>query len=145
MTARPRRGKEEATVINDPAAVAELTAAFFRFEAAFLSNDVATLNELYWRSPLTVRYGVYENLYGYDTIAGFRQARLPRDTARTLKNTVITTFGRDFGTANTEFVMHGSGRAGRHTHTWMRGHAVRTTALAQVSSAPPRPGHLTSA
>jgi hypothetical protein len=107
-------------VINDPAAVAELTAAFFRFEAALVSHDVATLNELYWRNPLTVRYGVYENLYGYDMIAAFRQARLPRDAARTLKNTVITTFGRDFGVANTEFVMHGSDRAGRHTHTWIR-------------------------
>ena len=107
-------------IINDPAVVAEVTAVFSRFEAALLNNDVDTLNELYWQSPLTVRYGVFENLYGWDAIAGFRQARLPVDLARSLKNTVITTYGRDFATANTEFVRHGSGRAGRHSHTWVR-------------------------
>lgn len=114
------RRRDNGITINDPAVVSELTTAFFRFETALTSNDVATLNELYWRSPLTVRFGIYENLYGHETIAAFRQARLPRHLARTLKNTVITTYGRDFGTANTEFVTHDSGRAGRHTHTWMR-------------------------
>ena len=70
--------------------------------------------------PHTLRFGLFENLYGHDAIAGFRGARPNVDLARTLKNTVITTYGTDFATANTEFVKHDSGRAGRQSHTWLR-------------------------
>ena len=42
-------------------------------------------------------------------IAAFRAGRSPVGLARTLENTVITTYGRDFATANTEFV-----RGARH-------------------------------
>jgi len=106
--------------INDPDVVAEVTAAFHRYETALVSNDVGTLNELFWQSPLTLRFGLFENLYGYDEIAGFRQGRPTVDLSRTLKNTIITTYGRDYATANTEFVRHGSGRSGRQSHTWLR-------------------------
>ena len=37
-----------------------------------------------------------------------------------LRNTRITTFGRDFATANTEYVPHGSDRIGRQSQTWVR-------------------------
>jgi hypothetical protein len=106
--------------INDPDVVADVTAAFHRYETALVGNDVATLNELFWQSPLTLRFGLFENLYGYDEIAGFRQGRPTVDLSRTLKNTIITTYGRDYATANTEFVRHGSGRSGRQSHTWLR-------------------------
>jgi hypothetical protein len=107
-------------IINDPAVVAEVTAAFDRYEKALVGNDVATLTELFWKSPLTLRFGLFENLYGHDQITGFRQARPNVDLSRTLRNTVITTYGRDYATANTEFVKHDSGRAGRQSHTWIR-------------------------
>lgn len=107
-------------MVNIPEVVAEVTAAFQRYEHALVGNDVATLDELFWRSALTLRFGLFENLYGYDAIAGFRSARPSVDLRRTLKNTVITTYGRDFGTANTEFVKQDSGRAGRQSHTWVR-------------------------
>ena len=106
--------------INDPAVVTEVTAAFHRYEKALVGNDTATLNELFWKSPLTLRFGLFENLYGHDAIAGFRGARPNVDLSRTLKNTVITTYGDDCGTANTEFVKNDSGRAGRQSHTWLR-------------------------
>ena len=44
-----------------------------------------------------------ENLYGYEAIAAFRAAQAPTDMARDLMNTVITTYGRDVATVNTEF------------------------------------------
>ena len=106
--------------INDPAVVTEVTAAFQRYEAALVGNNVATLNELFWKSPHTLRFGLFENLYGHDAIASFRGARPNVDLARALKNTVITTYGRDYATANTEFVKNDSGRAGRQSHTWLR-------------------------
>lgn len=104
--------------INLSEVVAEVTAAFERYEAALVSNDVAVLDELFWHSPHTIRYGATENLYGYEAIASFRQGRSPANLARTLQNTVITTYGHDFATANTEFVR--SGKSGRQSQTWMR-------------------------
>ncbi len=77
--------------INIPEIVAEVTAAFMRYEAALVSNDVAVLDELFWHSPHTLRYGVTENLNGYDAIAAFRSARAAVGRARSIYNTVITT------------------------------------------------------
>ncbi len=106
--------------INDPAVVREVTAAFRRYEAALNNNDVTTLTALFWKSPLTIRFGAGENLYGHDAITGFRHARPAVDLRRTLDHTVITTYGSDFATADTEFVREESGRPGRQSQTWVR-------------------------
>lgn len=104
--------------INRPEVLAEVTSAFNRYEAALVNNDVAILDALFWESPQTIRYGATENLYGYEAIAEFRAGRSPKNLARTLQNTVITTYGQDFATANTEFQR--PGKQGRQTQTWMR-------------------------
>jgi hypothetical protein len=106
--------------INLPEIVAEVAAAFRRYEQALVTNDVAVLTELFWRSPLTIRYGVAENLKGWEAISAFRQARPAVDLDRDLIDTVITTYGQDFATANTEYRRKGSGRYGRQSQTWMR-------------------------
>jgi len=99
---------------------AELCAAFVRYEDALVHNKVDVLDTLFWPSEFTVRYGVGENLRGIDAIRAFRAARPALGLARTLQNTVITTFGRDFGTAMTEFQRDGSARSGRQSQTWVR-------------------------
>ena len=98
--------------INLPEPLAELTAAFARYEEALVGNDVAALQELFATLPTTIRYGIGENLYGAAEIAAFRAARSPVDLSRTLSRTVITTYGRDFGTASTLFhrASYGTGR-----------------------------------
>ena len=106
--------------INEPDVLAEVTAVFERYEAALVGNDVAVLDELFWNSPHTLRYGVGENLYGYQAIAAFRAARPAQGLARALLKTVITTYGRDFATANVEFRREGSERTGRQSQTWLR-------------------------
>jgi hypothetical protein len=106
--------------INRPDVLAEVRVAFDRYEVALVTNDVDTLDELFWASPLTVRYGLAENLYGRDAIIAFRRARSPLNLARTLRNTVITTFGADFATASTEFVRPPGSAVGRQMQTWMR-------------------------
>lgn len=106
--------------INLPEIVAEVTAQFQRYEAALVTNDIATLNALFWNNDLTLRYGLNENLYGHAAIAGFRAARSPVGLARTISNTVITTYGRDFATANTEFRRVNVERGGRQSQTWAR-------------------------
>lgn len=105
--------------INISEVVAEVTAAFERYEKALVSNDIEVLDELFWQSLHTLRYGVTENLYGYEQIANFRKSRSPMNLERTLINTVITTYGRNFATANTEFQRQGSNRTGRQSQTWM--------------------------
>jgi Protein of unknown function (DUF3225) len=101
--------------------VAEVTAAFARYEQALVSNDVATLDALFHNDPRTMRYGGTETLYGYDAIKAFRAARSPAGLARTLSKTVITTYGRDFAVASTLFHRAGApGKIGRQMQTWVR-------------------------
>jgi hypothetical protein len=106
--------------VDIPEVHAELDAAFACYEAALLANDIETLNRLFWASPLTLRYGVGELQYTYEEIADFRRKRGPMDQSRTLRNTRITTFGHDFGVANTEYIPKGSRRIGRQSQTWVR-------------------------
>ena len=109
-----------ATDINLPEVLAEVQAVFERYEDALVNNRVEVLDELFWTSPLTVRYGAAENLYGIEEIRAFRQARPAAGLARTLERTVITTYGRDHATAMTEFVRAGSTKVGRQSQTWVR-------------------------
>src|SRR5277367_5802432 len=107
-------------IVNDPLVVAEVTATFERYETALLANDIETLDGLFWNSALTLRYGIGERLYGYEAIAAFRVARTGGSPRRTLANTVITSFGHDFATVNTEFHRAGETRAGGQSQTWVR-------------------------
>ena len=106
--------------INDPKTLAEVTEAFERYEKALVSNDVVTLDALFWNDANTIRYGVGENLYGYDAIRAFRSARSPINLMRKLEQTQITTYGGDFATANTLFIRDGSTKTGRQSQTWIR-------------------------
>lgn len=119
--------------INMPEVVAEVIAAFHRYERALVENDVAVLDQLFWRSDLTLRFGLNENLYGHDAIAAFRSGRPPINLARQLRNTVIVTYGRDVATANTEFQRHGSSLSGRQSHVWLRTDVGWRIAAAHVS------------
>jgi len=107
--------------VNLPEIVAEVTAAFERYEQALVSNDVAVLDALFHDDPRTIRYGATEILYGYDEIKRFRAARSPVGLMRTLSKTVITTYGRDFAVASTLFRRDTApGKIGRQTQTWVR-------------------------
>ena len=106
--------------INLPEVLAEVTQVFARYEDALVNNRIEVLDELFWPSAQTVRYGVAENLVGIDAIRAFRAARPSAGLARTLTATVITTYGRDFATAMTEFVREGQAGSGRQSQTWVR-------------------------
>jgi hypothetical protein len=107
--------------IDLPEVVAEVTAAFQRYEKALVTNDVATLDDLFRKDSRTIRYGGTEILYGYDEIAAFRAARSPAGLARTLSKTVISTYGRDNGVASTLYYRPTAlGKVGRQMQTWVR-------------------------
>jgi len=107
--------------IDRPDVVAEVTAAFDRYETALVTNDVAVLDETFRADPRTIRYGAGEILYGHAEIAAFRAARAATGLARTISKTVITTYGCDFAVASTLFHRATmAGKVGRQMQTWVR-------------------------
>jgi Protein of unknown function (DUF3225) len=107
--------------IDLPDVVAAVSAAFERYEAALVTNDVATLGALFRSDPRTLRYGISENLYGYEEIQAFRSARAPFGLERTHQRTLITTYGQDFAVASTLFNRPSLvGKVGRQMQTWVR-------------------------
>jgi hypothetical protein len=106
--------------INIPEVLAEVCAVFALYEDALVNNKVDVLDELFWDSARTVRYGVAENLVGIEAIRAFRKSRPAVGLARDLSQTVITTYGRDFATAMTQFQRTTSTMNGRQSQTWVR-------------------------
>jgi len=107
--------------IDLPDVVAEVRAAFDRYEKALITNDLEVLNAIFRDAPQTIRYGIAENLYGHDAIKSFRQARAPVGLMRSISQTVITTYGRDFAVASTLFRRETvPGKVGRQQQSWVR-------------------------
>ena len=105
--------------INAPGTVADVRAAFDRYEAALMADDVTAMDDLFRQAPETVRYGVGEVLYGYDEIAAFRRAR-GGSPQRTLGRVEITTYGDSFATANAEFFREDTDKRGRQSQAWVK-------------------------
>jgi hypothetical protein len=107
--------------IDLPEVVAEVRAAFARYEQALVANDVAALDGMFHDDARTIRYGGGENLYGFQEIEAFRAARSAVGLARRLSRTVITTYGRDHAVASTLFRRAAMpGKIGRQMQTWVR-------------------------
>jgi hypothetical protein len=107
--------------INLPDVLAEVEAAFDRYERALVGNDVAVLDELFWNHPLTLRFGATENLWSFEEIAAFRASRPSQGLERRILQRVIQTFGRDFATASVRFERAGRPEwVGRQQQTWVR-------------------------
>src|SRR5882757_3666769 len=106
-------------VINDPSVVREVEAAFAGYYRAFAINDVAALNGFFYDSPVTVRDGNGEMLYGFAEISSYRSSVTAAPGPAKHERTVIPTYGRDFATAST--LNRGRpGRVGRTMQTWVR-------------------------
>jgi hypothetical protein len=107
--------------INLPNIHAEVQALFDQYEDALIHNKIDILDNSFWNNPLVIRYGMNENLYGFDEIAAFRAARPSKGLLRSISKTVITTFGNDLATANTLFERDTvPGKMGRQSQTWVR-------------------------
>ena len=123
--------------INIPEVVAEFTPVYLEYQKAVDTNDFVTMNKLFWNSPQTVRFGPVGTLIGYDAISSYRRERVGHVSAeRALRNTVITTFGRDFAATNTETMKAGSTVVGRQSQSWIRTDEGWRIASAHVSDQP---------
>lgn len=107
-------------LLNDPEILREITAMSDRYEQALGENELQELDRLFHDGPETVRYGVGENLYGFDEIQAFRRNRTGGSPPREVLRRVITAIGRDVATVDLEFRRIGSERIGRQSQTWFR-------------------------
>ena len=109
--------------VNDPETRAELEALYPQYERALVTNDVETLTKMFWASPLAIRLGAGENLYGVEEIEAFRRSRPAVNLARRMVRLEIVTFGKDFGSVTLEFerdAADGGVVRGRQSQVWVR-------------------------
>ena len=108
--------------VNDPEVHRELSELYPLYEKALVENEVATLTGMFWASPLAMRFGVAENLYGSDEIEAFRKARPAVGLARRIVRLDIVTFGRDYGSITLEFERETPAKTvrGRQSQVWVR-------------------------
>ena len=126
-------------IINIPEIVAEVTEAFMLYEKALTSNDVDMIDTLFWNSDQTLRYGPNGTLLGHAALSAFRRGRKTSGVDRTLKNTIITTFGTDFAVANTESDKPNSAITSRQSQSWVRMPDGWRIVAAHVSDRPESP------
>jgi hypothetical protein len=106
--------------VNLPDVVAEVTVLCEAYEVALMTNDLDTLDALFWSASETLRYGIAENLYGIEEIRAFRIGRSGGSPQRDVLRRVITTHGTDVATCNLEFIRPATGTRGRQSQTWIR-------------------------
>jgi len=114
------KGRRTPMVVNDPNILTQIHAAVDAYEDALMANDVEALDGFFWNSPYTVRYGVAENLYGFDEIAAFRIGRRGGSPPRRRLRTEIVALGPEVAVAHVEFVRTDTGRSGRQSQTWVK-------------------------
>ncbi len=127
--------------INIPEVVEEVRTRFEAYEQALIDKNVAVLDATFWNSPLTIRYAVHENGYGFDEIHAHRVRRPPGPGSKLRRRRlVITTLGRDIATVNLEYDMRDRDLPGRQTQTWVRLPEVGWKVVsAHVSATEPSP------
>lgn len=108
--------------INDRTLVTELTALYMEYEQALCSNDIETMDRLFWDSPEVIRLGATENLYGIEEIRAFRQGRPTVNLEREILKLKVVTFDQDTASVVLEFkrVINDIPRYGRQSQLWRK-------------------------
>ena len=119
--------------IDLPDVVAEVTAAFERYERALMANDVGALRAFFWSDPRTTRYGIADRQWGAEELAAYRAAVAAPSFTRTLLHPRITAYGADMAVAQVEFVRSDTPLRGFQTQTWVRMAAGWKIVAAHVS------------
>ena len=108
--------------INDRALVAEITALYMEYEQALCSNDIETMDRLFWDSTEVIRLGATENLYGIEEIRAFRQGRPAVNLEREILKLKVVTFDQDTASVVLEFkrLINDIARYGRQSQMWRK-------------------------
>lgn len=100
--------------------VAEVTACFHAYEAAFMSNDVAALGRFFWDDERLTRYGIADRQCGHAEQMAYRAATPAPQFTRRLENLRLHAFGADHAVAMVEFVRSDTPLRGFQTQMWVR-------------------------
>lgn len=122
--------------INLAETVAEVVTVFGRYEAALSAGDVATLNDLFWRSPLSIRFGIADRQQGISEIAAWRAEHPGVPPGRRLRDTQVLTLDDRTAVVTTLFDYPDGAVEGRQTQVWVRFSAGWRIVSAHVSEAP---------
>ncbi len=108
--------------INDRALVAEITALYMEYEQALCSNDIETMDRLFWDSTEVIRLGATENLYGIEEIRAFRQGRPAVNLEREILKLKVVTFDQNTASVVLEFkrMINNVDRYGRQSQMWRK-------------------------
>ena len=108
--------------INDRALVAEITTLYMEYEQALCSNDIETMDRLFWDSTEVIRLGATENLYGIEEIRAFRQGRPAVNLEREILKLKVVTFDQDTASVVLEFkrLINDIARYGRQSQMWRK-------------------------
>ena len=136
MTVSVSEGVGDAAVLDRPDVVAQVRAAFARYERALVDGDVAVLTELFWDDPRCVRYGVADRQHGAAEIAAWRRAHPSVPPGRRLRETVVVAVDDRTAVVSTLFDYPGAPTEGRQTQTWARLAAGWRIIAAHVSEIP---------
>jgi hypothetical protein len=120
--------------VNEAGVTASVMAAFERYEAALLANDLDTLDEFMWRDERLVRVGTDDRQDGFDAVTAFRRSQARQTPPRVLRDTVVVTFGDHMAVVTTTFVPTDGSPLGRQSQTWARMPAGWRIVAAHVST-----------
>ncbi len=105
---------------NDTEVVAEVRAAFLAYEEALVSGDLTTMADYFDDASDLVRFGIGDEERGPEELAAWRAAQGPHRVGRTLRDTVVATFGSDVGIVSTAFSYPDRPWRGRQSQVWLR-------------------------
>ncbi len=110
----------DAVGIDRPEVIAQVRAAFDRYEQALVRGDVAVLTELFWDDLRCVRFGVADRQDGAAAIAEWRRAHPSVPAGRRLSDTRIVAVDDSAAVVTTLFGYPDGAVEGRQSQTWFR-------------------------
>jgi hypothetical protein len=110
----------EQAAIDRPAVLAQVRAAFDRYEQALVDGDVAVLTELFWADPRCVRYGVADRQDGAAASAAWSRAHPTLPAGRRQLVTRVLEIEESAAVVTTLFGYPDGAVEGRQSQTWFR-------------------------
>jgi len=124
--------------VNAPAVVAEVTAAFTRYERALVAGELAVLAGSFGADATVSRFGIADSQHGAEELARWRAEQPPLPPGRELAQTTVTTYGTAFAVVTTLFRYPERALLGRQSQVWVKLAGSWRIVHAHVSEIPER-------
>jgi hypothetical protein len=121
--------------VSDPAVVAEVRAAFERYEADLVAGDVDALDRWFWDGDGVVRFAFGDVQVGAGEVAAARRAVERQTGPRDVERLLITALGDDVAVVFAECRLHENAALVHQSQTWARLDGHWRVVAAHVSKA----------